>query len=172
MKPPTRTGNSSKGLRNQSFLENQEQRIANPVSYTAFSKGRFPQFVYVLWQKSQPCRRSSSPVTQVNQKVITRHRIKWLNGIFSPLVTELLFLSQSQGHLHWLPAPGPRAGADSRSFLHHLRLQDRLLLPSHSLRPGEGRARGSKFTFCSLFSPCSASSFREEMLMYMAHFRN
>lgn len=134
MKPPTRRGNSSKGLRNQSFLENQ----ANPVISTDFSKGGFPQFVFMLWLKSHSCRRISSPATHINWKVIIRHSIKWRNGIFSPLVTSLLFLSQAQGHLHWLFAPGPCVRADSRSFLHHLWLQDRLLLSSHSLRPGEG----------------------------------
>lgn len=31
---------------------------------------------------------------------------------------------------------------------------------------------GANFTLCSLFCPCSASSFSQEMLMYMVHFRN
>lgn len=51
----------------------------------------------------------------------------------------IVFLSQTQGHLHWLFASGPCVRTDSRSFLHHLWLQDWLLLSSHSLRSGEGQ---------------------------------
>lgn len=70
---------------------------------------------------------------------VSLHHTSICHSLFSIVeMNLLLFLCrQWDGHLHWLPAVGPRFRAQRRTGVHLSRLSHRLLLPTDSGRPGQ-----------------------------------